>query len=744
MDMAAKFQDQLVFHMTGRRSGDRLSALDAETVRPALFAGYRDLTRVRHDFPVVLVDRGAADQHVASLTLLVNRLLEAMAPRGLEGERLRKHVLRLERELRVMLADGVRGTLSGLWAQAAAKLSLDADESAAKVLAHAGESLKLDGDLVDCDEQFPGRFMVHAWRHVQAQKATRFQSHLDTLQKKLTDILRAAFVHSQAGQQPDALRASFGGLHANDFDFGAMSRLVVRVMPTDELPAARRARIEWALGVLKSHRFSAAFDEATEGSDAPQYHFDNVAAAVAAYRERLPKIVELVKAIAIAELEANNGYDEADHTPFFEAYDEVSLTADDLAPFPDYLVVIPADRNDAAENAGLMDALSSGLPVKVVVQVTDLLEEASIGTGHFAFGVRSARLATTAMGLGGMFVMQAASSSLYRMRDPVERGMGCREPALFSIFAGAPSAAGNLPRYLTAAAAMESRAFPAFVYDAAAGDNWAERFSLRANRNPDTDWPVEPFEYADESLQRVRETTAFTYADFALCDRRNAQHFAIVPRERWSDGMMPLAEWLGAPEKIAAERVPYLLAVDGDNALRRVIVDARMVQATRRCLLLWHRLQEHGGIHDSHAERLLAREKSAWEAQKSAEIEALKRAADATAAPVGVTAEAGTAPPATTQAVAPAPAAEERPNSDDPWIETARCPSCNECQVINPELFGYNENKQAFIKDVNAGTYRQLVEAAESCQVAIIHPGKPKNPNEPGLDELMKRAEAFN
>ena len=45
--------------------------------------------------------------------------------------------------------------------------------------------------------------------------------------------------------------------------------------------------------------------------------------------------------------------------------------------------------------------------------------------------------------------------------------------------------------------------------------------------------------------------------------------------------------------------------------------------------------------------------------------------------------------------------------------------------------------------DANAGSYRQLVEAAESCQVAVIHPGKPKNPNEPGLDDLLKRAEAF-
>ncbi len=58
-------------------------------------------------------------------------------------------------------------------------------------------------------------------------------------------------------------------------------------------------------------------------------------------------------------------------------------------------------------------------------------------------------------------------------------------------------------------------------------------------------------------------------------------------------------------------------------------------------------------------------------------------------------------------------------------------------------MFAYDENKQARIVDASAGTYRQLVEAAENCQVAIIHPGKPKDPNEPGLDELLKRAEAF-
>ncbi|HQR78141.1 MAG TPA: ferredoxin, partial [Burkholderiaceae bacterium] len=108
-----------------------------------------------------------------------------------------------------------------------------------------------------------------------------------------------------------------------------------------------------------------------------------------------------------------------------------------------------------------------------------------------------------------------------------------------------------------------------------------------------------------------------------------------------------------------------------------------------------------------------------------------------------VAAAPATAAPSAPAAPAEAAAETARPPPDEPWIETIRCSSCNECQNINDKLFGYNENKQAYFKDLSAGTYRQIVEAAEACQVAIIHPGKPKNPNEPGLEELLERAKPF-
>ena len=59
-------------------------------------------------------------------------------------------------------------------------------------------------------------------------------------------------------------------------------------------------------------------------------------------------------------------------------------------------------------------------------------------------------------------------------------------------------------------------------------------------------------------------------------------------------------------------------------------------------------------------------------------------------------------------------------------------------------MFVYDANKQAVIGDPRAGTYRQLVEAAEKCPAKCIHPGLPLDPSEPDLEELERRAAPFN
>ena len=79
-----------------------------------------------------------------------------------------------------------------------------------------------------------------------------------------------------------------------------------------------------------------------------------------------------------------------------------------------------------------------------------------------------------------------------------------------------------------------------------------------------------------------------------------------------------------------------------------------------------------------------------------------------------------------------------------PWIDSEDCTACDECILINPQIFGYNDAKQATIKSAEAGPYRDLVKSAEKCTAQIIHPGLPRDRSAKDIDKWIKRAEKFN
>ncbi|MGB0095534.1 MAG: hypothetical protein WBP81_23720, partial [Solirubrobacteraceae bacterium] len=569
----AESQRQVAFHLTGAPSG-HLEPVDS-TVRPALLAGHRDLASIRYDFPVVLVDGSADGAFVCSLTSVVDDVLQEIAPRGIEGERVRRHVLRAEREIRKLVAEGARGMLTDLW------------ERAAPNLADVRARLTVDGEVADCDHELPRRLIEHAWHSVHRRKAGIFHAQVNRVVQALSDILRAAFIHSEAGRRPESLRAAFGAPHHDQFDFETMSRLLGKRAPRDELPADRRERIEWALAVLRRQRFfePSPGTELAQTAESPfEYCYRSCADAVDAFRERLPQLVEFVKAMSIAELEADGRYVTWEHDAIFEDFDEESLAREELALFPDYLVCVDGDQS-----AAVMELLSSDLPVKVLVETEVLLDP-----GHFGFGMRSTQLATTAVGLVDVFALQTTSSNLYQLRERLLASLQYAGRTLVSIFSGSTTPSSDLPPYLTSAAALEGRAFPAFTYDPTAGRDLASRFSVDENPQPELDWPLAQLEYADASLQRVVEQVAFTLVDFAVCDRRYARHFARIPREHWNDNTIPVDEWLSLGPTEADARVPHVLVVDENDSLQRLIVDSKLMQAARRCRELWHGLQELG------------------------------------------------------------------------------------------------------------------------------------------------------
>ena len=720
------------FHLTGRLDADWLAPVDGRLLRPAQFAGLRDLTSLRYDYPLVLVEGSARGPVVQSLSGIVDALLDALQGQANE-DRIRQHALRVESGIRSLLATGAQPLLSEAWETVGKELAAN-DDLMTDSLLHVRPAV--DGLLVDCGRDTASQVVSHIWNAAYERRAQSFLTTSARLCLGLENILKADFQNSAAASSAANLERSFGSGPMDAFDFDAMSRILTSARPEKSLPDSRRVRVEHVLEVLTSQQFYP--DGSAVGVDPYRFVFEHCSDALDAFRLRLPAAVEVAKALAIAGLEVSGEYDEAKHDQLFASFGEAGLDAADLAIFPDYLIVVNLGELSAAEQEQLSVVLSSSLPFSVLAQTDDILEPSAFGPTHTALALASHRLTSMAMGLGDVFVLQSPTSHLLRVVDQVARGLEHEGPALFSVFSGVGADAPGTPPYLVAAAALEARVFPLFVYDPSAGPDWASRFALDGNPSVSDDFPVHAFAYEGVDGQSVQADLPFTLVDFVSCDRRSGRHFAEAPRSTWGGHLVAADVLVSALEHVGADEVPCILMVDDEDLVRRIVVDEHVIREARRCRSMWRSLQELAGIHNSHVERRLAESDARWQerlAQQSAEV--------TSAVPVAIAnAEAPTLEVVIAEdVVGDQPAATRDP--DEPFIETMRCSTCNECTQINNRMFAYNENQQAYIADITAGTYAQLVEAAESCQVSVIHPGKPRDPNEPGLPDLLKRAELF-
>jgi ferredoxin len=745
---------EVIAHDRATFDVDEEATVSIETsgaLRPALLARYLDLANLRHDFPLVLTHDG--HRPVATLTGMVNDLLGRIAPEGAEGERLRQHVLGLETAIRRRLErEPGQCTLTQLWEQATEDLlhqARDADALRAS-LTVARNALRTDGHLLPCDDDAPTAVLRHLRDGVERPRATVLRHEIDELIRRLTAVLAGDEQRSVTGRDPDRLRASVGTAHEGDFDFEAWSEILASRPHDGPLPAARCRRIDWALHVLRSQRF-VPMDEGPDTRDTFTFEFDSYTRALNAYRERIPDTVRLVKATAVARLELDNDYDEAAHDAFFHAFDTSSLHPDDLLAFPSYLIVLDGDELDTATRAQVLDVLASPLPFKIVVVTADAVGAPPL---HDPLGPRrltGVELSNAALGLGTARLVQTTTATLARMSGDVRAALAAHGPALISIVTGPDQAGASLSPYLATAAACEARAMSVFTYDPNDGTDGSGRITLSNNPQPAADWPIRMLTYEDEHLQRVHEHVAFTVADLVATDPRFAEHVAVTPRGAWTDAMVPVADFVRMSETDRRGRVPYILAADQSDVLRRVVVDHWVVAVTEQSLMAWHRLQERSGVHASEERRRLAADLAALETERR-EVETAARApSQPTPATPPEAAAASGAPDdggpdesledvaATSDVAEP----DSAPSPGEAWIETTRCTTCDECTNFNPRMFVYNEDKQACIADLRAGTFRDLVQAAEACQVAIIHPGEPWDPHEPGLDDLRRRAAAF-
>jgi len=617
-----KAQDKIAFYLTGRHVGSTFRHLD-RTYRPALFARYSDLTSVRYDFPLVLNTVGSPDRALLSLSGLVDTAVHALQEDP-DRDRIARHGYELERDLRRELSRigaGVpagHGDFAALWKGAITRLAVQ-DETIEDSAKRLWTLFEASGELVDVDFALPARITRHVWSMIQANKTWAFRNQAERLLHELHNVLEAETANSEIGRSPERLKASVGSSFANAFDFDVMSNVLQRAKPAVRISDDRRNRIQHLIEVLEQQRFFPI------GRRAQTYDFTfyRAADALKAYKERHREAVELVKTLAIAKLEVSGEYRESnnaddrssegtlDHTAIFEDFGVDGLDAEQLASLPEYLVCKYSSELDAEETMQIVDALSTGLPIKVLLQTDDLFEpsvaQARMGSHerHAGLAARSRHLVDSAIGQTDVFVLQSSVSQAFRLREDLVRGMSYHGPALFSMFSGATGHTGDVPAYLIVAAAVESRAFPTLVYDPSAGNDWATRFMV--DKNPDVAyaWPTHVFEYENESHEIQSEKLAFTLADFIAMDDRFKGHFALVPKGDWNEAMISVPEALKHNPREIPNAVPSVVLHDAEGRLQRSIIDRHIFEETRRSQNMWHSLQELGGIHNSHAERLV-------------------------------------------------------------------------------------------------------------------------------------------
>jgi pyruvate-ferredoxin/flavodoxin oxidoreductase len=405
-------------------------------------------------------------------------------------------------------------------------------------------------------------------------------------------------------------------------------------------------------------------------------------------------------------------------------------------------------------------------------------------------------MALIAMAHRGTFVLQSSLALPSHLLAGVIRGLQARRPALFILHCPCPPehGLGDDQAMHAARLALESRAYPFLVYDPDAGGTLSECLNLDGNPSPEDDWPTYELKYMDDEGQEQSMELPLTIADWAATEARFKKHFKKLPADASDDEIIPFHGYLALPKEERDGRHPFIYAIDAERHLQRLSVSEEMVELAEERLLLWSQLREIAGLKVSDEARSIVEAELEQEFEKKADAlraeyeakladlkarypqivarrlaEGLLRAGNGKRTVADILAEAeampglqppgfeipdfGSAPaaaPAATAVEAPAaPAVEEEEEEEEglvmePLIETARCTSCNECTNLNRKMFAYNEKKQAYIKDPRAGTFRELVLAAERCPVRIIHPGTPLNPKEKDLEKWIKRAEPFN
>ena len=684
------------FYLTGQRTGG-LETLKGKNLSPAALAPYQDYSTLRNDYPIVLSKGGGFP-----LWQIMDRLVEES--RG--GETCQNLAWAMEDEMRRGASQ--IGEMGALWDQAEKEVSrgLGKDDYAILMRLRQGRP---QGDIVASQSEI-GLVLSHLAMEAQRKRESEVKERLQPLSEGVWKILKADEMGSLEARSAQRLEGMVGTKHQGAFDLQTLSA-VLSPSATESMDPKRKRRLKRTLNRLNAdYPFAPA-----------PYCVGTVSEGREMIRSLCKEVISLAKAVHLAALETTHS-SRPHHDAYFKNFNLSSLSAEDWLFFPQVVVMIDAEDLSPKEESILWDLLDSPFPVRIFLQTHDPLEPLSKTLERSSVMSLSKRAAT-----GESFVLQTPASHLPRMSETLQRGMTYKGPSLFTVLVG-NGEHSSLDGETQSRAAWEARLFPIFSSDPSKKGGMADQFSVENNPALDAPWAIHTVSFEDTELQRGEEEHAFTPLDIAACDNRWTDRFAVVPPDMWTDEMAPAGDRL-SQEPGGILPIPYLLMVDGEGVLHRVVPEQTLIRETRNWHKGWIRLAQWGGINNSYS--LLARREAKGEGGEESCFPSLDDEGKGGRVDTEVASlDRAPLPPSGPHLV--------------PTIDTARCSTCDECIKLNKRMFVYNANKKAEIGDLEAGTFREMVEAAEVCKVAVIHPGNPWNPDEPGLEALKERAAPFN
>ncbi len=788
------------FFRTGKHSGEDKHAM----FMPVLLAPYLANEELITDYPMFLSERtvgkdGETEMEHCSFYDLLNRTFNKTFKEG-EAKILLKNLPRIESFVRKFIAKSDNFcTLNSAINQAItnlSKLKVSGEDGInfLKDVEIFKNNLPKTGKLLGFSRQTPIHLLVHLLKYQSLHKRKTFITEINRLKSGLKDLLAVEKNNKSNDQNFDFANSLIEFKKLNDFMPDSSSELMqgkraerinqcIKVMESAEkLLLKHGARIYVGSTLAENNTFK--WDELLTEIDvhiAPPN--ESCSSTSNGFNAHITSLAKLMASVRIAELELKNKYDEEIHGDYFSRFNWNYFTEEETALCPP-VVLLEETQNLLGKELHHFSALiASSKAVKVLaINKSFPFKINKNGREEDEWFTYQQELSALAISHRSAFTHQSATHNPVHLLKGFELGLACSTPALFHVLISSELNSSS-QNFLEISSAVEGRQFPLFIYNAK-GKKWGSRFDISANPQADRDWPKYSFEINTDSGTNVSEKLelAFTFADFYAVNNTNNKNLLIAPPSCWTDDLISMSEFLELSSEELYAKVPYIWLADNENTLHRAAVPFSLVIAAKERLDFWNFIQELGGVNSYHVEQAINRTRDEMQEQKEKDIrdleisykkqiEEVRNSAAGEAmnnlAGILLDLESITSIPSVSKvdnkSVAPKSiddqiveitteqvntgvevVEKEASVSNEPWVETFRCTSCNDCTDKYPRAFKYDSEKQAYIDDATTITYAQLVKSAEACPAKCIHPGMPLNPNEPGLEDLIRRANLIN